>query len=318
VELDGVRLYLFCLMRNHVHLLIETPRGNLSSFMHRVQTAYTVYFNLRHQRVGHLMQGRYGAALVAGDHYLLTLSRYVHLNPVFVGRMRGLPLKERIRRLREYPWSSYRSYIGARKRFEFVDYEPVLALVGGRESRRGLAYRKFVDSGIAETDEEFRVIVAQRGLGIGSEEFCTWVKDRHLDLMAQQKRLEDAAFRREGRWLGEAAILAEVAKNLGLEPGQLEEGWGRGCGAGAPACGGGAGRGPAAGSEDAVQARRQDAAGGGGAVGSEDGRGGVHPTAEIGGGAERGCPSAGAGGGTGGAPSPASTRLGRAGETFSL
>jgi len=174
------------------------------------------------------MQGRYGAALVAGDHYLLTLSRYVHLNPVFVGRMRGLPLKERIRRLREYPWSSYRSYIGARKRFEFVDYEPVLALVGGRESRRGLAYRKFVDSGIAETDEEFRVIVAQRGLGIGSEEFCTWVKDRHLDLMAQQKRLEDAAFRREGRWLGEAAILAEVAKNLGLEPGQLEEGWGRG------------------------------------------------------------------------------------------
>jgi len=83
VEESGVRLYLFCLMTNHVHLLVETPQGNLSAFMHKLQTAYTVYYNLRHKRVGHLMQGRFGAKPVEGDTYLLVLSRYIHLNPVF-------------------------------------------------------------------------------------------------------------------------------------------------------------------------------------------------------------------------------------------
>ena len=56
-----VRLYLFCLMSNHIHLVVETPRANLGQFMHRLQTAYTIYFNRRHQRCGHLMQGRYKA-----------------------------------------------------------------------------------------------------------------------------------------------------------------------------------------------------------------------------------------------------------------
>ena len=55
-----VRLYLFCLMANHLHLVVETPRANLGRFMHRLQTAYTIHFNLRHCRSGHLMQGRYG------------------------------------------------------------------------------------------------------------------------------------------------------------------------------------------------------------------------------------------------------------------
>ena len=85
VERFGVRLYLYCLMSNHVHLLVETPMANLGAFMQRLQTAYTVYFNRRHRRAGHLMQGRYGAQLVQGDVYLLNLSRYIHLNPVFVG-----------------------------------------------------------------------------------------------------------------------------------------------------------------------------------------------------------------------------------------
>jgi hypothetical protein len=55
VELDGVRLYLFCLMINHVHLVLETPRANVGRFMHRLQTACTVYYNRRHERARHLM-----------------------------------------------------------------------------------------------------------------------------------------------------------------------------------------------------------------------------------------------------------------------
>jgi REP element-mobilizing transposase RayT len=91
VERFETRLYLFCLMDNHVHLVVETPRANLGQFMHRIETAYTVYFNRRHERCGHLMQGRYGARLVEKDAYALRLSRYVHLNPVFTAAARERP-----------------------------------------------------------------------------------------------------------------------------------------------------------------------------------------------------------------------------------
>ena len=80
----AVRVYAFCLMTNHVHLVVETPNANLGRFLHRLQTAYTTYFNLRHGQSGHLTEGRYGAKAVEGDEYLLKLARYVQLNPVFV------------------------------------------------------------------------------------------------------------------------------------------------------------------------------------------------------------------------------------------
>ena len=83
--------------------------------MHRLQTAYTVYFNRRHQQCGHLMQGRYGASVVEEDEYILKLSRYVHLNPVYIAKHRKKTYKERVDVLRSYVWSSYRSYVGKAK-----------------------------------------------------------------------------------------------------------------------------------------------------------------------------------------------------------
>ena len=75
---------------------METPQGNLSRFMHRLQTAYTVYFNRKHCRSGHLLQGRFGSTLVDEDQYILKLSRYVHLNPVFVKAHAKKPDRERV------------------------------------------------------------------------------------------------------------------------------------------------------------------------------------------------------------------------------
>lgn len=77
VEPDGVRLYLFCLMVNPVHGVVETPRANLGRFLHRLQTGYTVYDNLRRGRAGHLMQGRDQATPVEGDEYILNLTRAI-------------------------------------------------------------------------------------------------------------------------------------------------------------------------------------------------------------------------------------------------
>ncbi len=71
----------YCLMTNHYHLVIETPDGNLSKGMRQLNGVYTQASNHRHDRSGHLFQGRYKAILVDGDSYLLELPRYVVLNP---------------------------------------------------------------------------------------------------------------------------------------------------------------------------------------------------------------------------------------------
>jgi putative transposase len=212
VEECGVRLYLVALMTNHAHLLAETPQANLSAFMHKVQTAYTVYYNLRHRRSGHLMQGRFGAVLVQGDEYLLKLSRYVHLNPVFVRGMKTKTLEERVAALRAYRWSSYRGYAGLESTRKFLTDGPVLAMMGGSEKRQRLSYRRFVEAGLAETDEEFLSVLKGARWGIGDEEFQGRIRDLHTEAAGHARRAEDVSFRTMQPSREPDDVLADVAK----------------------------------------------------------------------------------------------------------
>jgi REP element-mobilizing transposase RayT len=77
-----VRIYAYCLMPNHVHLLLGTGSTPLAKFMQGLQQSYTQYFNRRYHKVGHVFQGRYKAIICDKDKYLLALVRYIHLNPV--------------------------------------------------------------------------------------------------------------------------------------------------------------------------------------------------------------------------------------------
>lgn len=79
---DRVQIYAFCLMPNHFHLLTRTLSMPLSVFMSRLLTGYSVYFNRRHNRAGHLFQNRFKSFVVDDENYLLELIRYIHLNPV--------------------------------------------------------------------------------------------------------------------------------------------------------------------------------------------------------------------------------------------
>jgi putative transposase len=123
LERYDVALHGYVLMGNHYHLIAETHRANLGRWMHWLITAYTVYFNRRHRRVGHLFQGRYKSIVVEAEGYFMSLSRYVHLNPVR-GRVigRGNPA-ERRKRLRDWTWSSYRGYSGLAKPESWVSHE---------------------------------------------------------------------------------------------------------------------------------------------------------------------------------------------------
>jgi putative transposase len=79
------RLLAFCLMPNHVHLLVETPKPNLGAGMQRLHGLYARAFNRRHRRCGHVFQGRYGAVRITTDEQLWTVARYIARNPVAAG-----------------------------------------------------------------------------------------------------------------------------------------------------------------------------------------------------------------------------------------
>lgn len=97
VRQQAWRLFAYCLMSNHYHLLVETPDGNLVAGMRRLNGAYTQAFNRRHGRVGHVLQGRYKSIVVDRDAYLLELARYIVLNPVranMVKRVEDWPMEQ--------------------------------------------------------------------------------------------------------------------------------------------------------------------------------------------------------------------------------
>ena len=212
----GVRLYLYCLMNNHVHLLVETPQANISRFMQSLMTAYTMYFNKRHRRVGHLLQGRFGGKPVEGDEYLLKLSRYVHLNPVHVGEIERSPLKEQVRYLRSYRWSSYPAYAGRARAIEGLEMGPVLSQLPGQKGRRPSAYRKFVESGLAETDEEVQELVKGASEGIGGEGFLGRIREMGAEQVGRLKRPEDTTFRRPSVAVAPRKVLETVSRVMGV------------------------------------------------------------------------------------------------------
>ncbi|PIQ85464.1 MAG: addiction module toxin RelE [Candidatus Omnitrophica bacterium CG11_big_fil_rev_8_21_14_0_20_45_26] len=101
-EKDEVVIYAYCIMPNHFHLLIQTKQANLAVFMKRLIGTYTMRFNYRHERVGHLFQGRYKSIVIDKDTYLLELSRYIHLNPC-KAKLVDNPV--------DYVWSSMRYFV---------------------------------------------------------------------------------------------------------------------------------------------------------------------------------------------------------------
>jgi REP element-mobilizing transposase RayT len=138
----------YCLMDNHYHLLIETPAANLSQGMRQLNSVYTQAFNRRHGGVGHVLQGRYKAILVEADAYLLELARYIVLNPVRAGMVRGAG---------DWPWSSYRATAGDgaddgagdRAAPSWLALDKLLAMFGAGDARA--AYRRFVADGRGDT-----------------------------------------------------------------------------------------------------------------------------------------------------------------------
>ncbi len=143
VPVTKTRVYAWCILPNHFHLLLRSGKTGLSSFMRRLQTGYAVSFNKRHQRVGHLFQNRYKSVLVEEEPYFLELIRYLHLNPVRAGVTRNLRL------LDKYQWSGHAALLGKRQ-VPWQDIDFVLALYGNQREQAIEAYRQFVAEGVTQ------------------------------------------------------------------------------------------------------------------------------------------------------------------------
>jgi REP-associated tyrosine transposase len=134
----GWLCHAYCLMDNHYHLVIQTPRANLAVGMRQLNGLYTQAYNRRHGRVGHLFQGRYNAIVVEKEPYLLELCRYVVLNPVRA---------KAVRHPRHWGWSSYGATAGQRPVPAFLTVDWVLGQLGTRKQAAQVRYRQWVVEG---------------------------------------------------------------------------------------------------------------------------------------------------------------------------
>jgi putative transposase len=194
IKTHGNRLYSYVLMNNHFHLLLETPLGDLGEFMRRFNITYTGYFNRRHNRVGHLYQGRYKSIVVEKDEYLSVLSRYIHLNPIRTRQFAEVSDIDKWDYLKLYRWSSLPGYIDIGKKEDSIDYRTVLGEYGGDNDRGRRAYGKRIAGEISEGLEIRSKITGQCILGSDGfierikEEFLNGLKDRECPSLGEVQR----------------------------------------------------------------------------------------------------------------------------------
>ena len=196
-----VHLLCYCLLSNHVHLLLETPQGNLSRMMQAFQTSYTVSRNRRHQHTGHVFEQRYKAFLVDKDNYLLQVSRYIHLNPV-AARI--------VERPQDYRWSSYRTYLREREAAG-VRREFILGHFAGQSKAKIRHYREFVEGALLREESWFELPIIKQ----------TFVGDEDFAEQACRKVTKNRAT--EARY-GLAVIVQAVCKVVGVEQDEFGRG----------------------------------------------------------------------------------------------
>ena len=154
-------------MSNHFYLLVQTPQANLSEFMRHFLVTYTVRFNRRNGRAGHVFQGRFKSFLVDEDEYLLPLSRYIHLNPIRTSHFKDADFQAKSEYLKKYPWSTFPGYCYLRKRNKNIDYGWFLSTYFGEDTAKGRRQcRKYVYYTIeGEVENPFEEVVHQSILG---------------------------------------------------------------------------------------------------------------------------------------------------------
>lgn len=183
-----VNVHAYALLDNHYHAVLQTPEANLSAAMQWFHGSYSAWYNAKHTRVGPLFQGRFRAVPVEDVSWAYTVSFYVHLNPL---RVAGLGLDkrgrvaeargwqtptmeqvtERLSRLRDYTWSSYRAYAGYEAPPVWLTTAPLLERAHASPERRKSAYRRDARQLLGHGVEPSRLERLRDAVAIGSAAF---------------------------------------------------------------------------------------------------------------------------------------------------
>ena len=166
----GCKVYAYCLMTNHVHLLVEPTEQSesLALLMKRVAGRQTRYVNKLEGRCGTLWEGRYKSSPVDKDEYLLACGRYIELNPVRAG-IAAAP--------QDYRWSSFQHRAGLVP-MGWLDTDPCYSGLGDSDSLRGMRYKQWVEESIPDNEWDLIRKALQRGQLTGSGRFVEEIESK--------------------------------------------------------------------------------------------------------------------------------------------
>ena len=166
----GIRIVAYCLMPNHYHLLLQTPKANLSRAMRHLNGVYTQRFNRYHKTDGPLFRGRYKAILVQEDEYLTHLIRYIHLNPVQANLTEDL-LK--------YPWTSHKQYLKGEDKTPWLHISLGLSFFATKKKQAIKEYQAFIRSGVDPHTRSFYGKKNQSPI-LGDPDFLEQIKEKYI------------------------------------------------------------------------------------------------------------------------------------------
>lgn len=144
INIYGIEIHAYCLMDNHYHLIIHTPRANISDAMKYMNSNYARFVNVTMNRDGPLFKGRFKSIIVSDDEYLIQLSRYIHLNPLKA---------QMVKKLEAYKWSSYQFYLNEKKKPEWLVTNEIINRFGRNNFSK--TYKKYVESDTNPNTENF-------------------------------------------------------------------------------------------------------------------------------------------------------------------
>jgi len=187
-------LYAYCLMDNHIHMLIRESDKSIAELIRRVAPSYVYYFNKKYERIGHLFQDRYKSEQIETDAYLLSAVRYIHKNPVKA----GIVSKEI-----DYQWSSFKEYINTGNSIGIIDTEHVLGMFSHKKEKAVKTFleysgqdeaQSFIDNqDDGEIDKKCRIsrkealqyieiYLRKQGIKVENLKFKAW-RDNRLELI---------------------------------------------------------------------------------------------------------------------------------------
>lgn len=200
-EISQCRIFAYCLMDNHIHLLLQETQEPISMLIQRVSSSYVIWYNRKHERCGHLFQERFKSEAIETDSYFLTVLRYIHQNPI----------KAKIASdVAAYKWSSYSEYT---KREQIVDKEYALSMFSGKNDEYIGRFVQFIRETNSDVclevpeikvnvrDEDLREVVRHQ-FRIDAIKICNETREKQDHILRVMKGIDGVNIRQIARITG--------------------------------------------------------------------------------------------------------------------